>query len=356
MLIQQVQTSLVEADSLATNAFLVGGIEPLTLRDGYQQSIDTASQALATASANASAGELSDLQSVNAALARYTGLIESARANNRQGFPVGVAYLRQASQALGDEIVPALEQVSTSTQDRVNSAFDRSGTARWGIWVAGMIAILALVVCQVLLSKVTRRTLNLGLLIGTVLLLVAFVWGAASMAVAANNANDARDGPYTVATDIAAARIDAFAAKSNESLALINRGNGASFDEEWQGLIDDAHTALDRSREAAVADVRVDLDAYVDVHGQIRSLDEDGQWDDAVALATGFDQGQSNAVFGAFADSSSQVLNGAADDVDQQLADAADPLGRTRAVVLVLSLLAAIAVVWGFNQRMREYR
>src|SRR4051812_31463583 len=49
VLVQQVHTSLVEADSLATNAFLVGGIEPLTLRSGYQEGIASASTALAAA-------------------------------------------------------------------------------------------------------------------------------------------------------------------------------------------------------------------------------------------------------------------------------------------------------------------
>ena len=38
------------------------------------------------------------MESANAGLARYTGLIEQARANNRQGFPVGAAYQRQANE------------------------------------------------------------------------------------------------------------------------------------------------------------------------------------------------------------------------------------------------------------------
>lgn len=356
VLIQQVQTSLVEADSLATNAFLVGGIEPLTLREGYQRGIAAASQALARASAEARGSELDDLEAVSAALARYTGLIESARANNRQAFPVGVAYLRQATQVLTDEILPTLEQVSSSTEHRVDAAFDRSGSARWGIWIAGLIAIAALVACQVLLSRATKRTVNVGLVAATVLLVVAFAWGAISMSAAAARANDARDGPYRRATDVASARVDAFAAKSNESLALINRGSGSTFDEAWQASMTDARTSLGGSKDAAITDLLGGLDAYTDVHTDIRALDDAGQWDDAVALATGFGADQSNGVFAAFSERSASVLGDAAADVDRQLADAADPLGTTRGVVLVLSLLAAVATVWGFNQRMKEYR
>src|SRR5689334_21842035 len=42
VLVQRVHTSLVEADALATNAFLVGGLEPSQLRDGYTQGIQHA--------------------------------------------------------------------------------------------------------------------------------------------------------------------------------------------------------------------------------------------------------------------------------------------------------------------------
>ena len=45
-------------------------------------------------------GEAADLAAVADSVQRYAGLVESARANNRQGFPVGAAYLDQASAAL----------------------------------------------------------------------------------------------------------------------------------------------------------------------------------------------------------------------------------------------------------------
>ena len=76
----------------------------------------------------------------------------------------------------------------------------------------------------------------------------------------------------------------------------------------------------------------------------------------ATRSTAGFEPGQANEVFGVFADDSAAVLTAAATDLDDQLADAADPLGGARTVVLLLTLFAAIAVIFGFNQRMKEYR
>jgi hypothetical protein len=44
------------------------------------------------------------LAEANASLTTYTGLIESARANNRQGFPVGIGYLKNASTVLRSQV------------------------------------------------------------------------------------------------------------------------------------------------------------------------------------------------------------------------------------------------------------
>ena len=40
MRVQDIQTSLLRADALATNAFLVGGLEPAEQRAEYDEAID----------------------------------------------------------------------------------------------------------------------------------------------------------------------------------------------------------------------------------------------------------------------------------------------------------------------------
>jgi hypothetical protein len=206
-----------------------------------------------------------------------------------------------------------------------------------------------------MLSSATRRTLNVPLLAATVLLLVGLVWGGSSMASAASDASSARDGAYRTTTSLAQSRIDAFAAKSAESLTLINRGNGAASEEEWQVQYANALAELEQSRfrDTDLVDL---LEGYGAVHTQIRELDDGGDWDGAVAMATGFDPGTANAAFGAFDDESASILADAAADLDNRLDDATSPLGSLRTVLLVLSVLAAVGVAIGFTQRLREYR
>ena len=76
---------------------------------------------------------------MNRVLTEYTGLIEAARANNRQGFPVGAAYLRQASRVLaGGRAAPARARWCASNSNgckrrsrRGDTAARRSGPSCW---------------------------------------------------------------------------------------------------------------------------------------------------------------------------------------------------------------------------------
>ncbi len=77
--IQSIRTNLVKADANATNAFLVGGLEPPAVRDAYTNGITSTAKTLAAASA-ARADDAAALERVNRVLTEYTGLIEAARA------------------------------------------------------------------------------------------------------------------------------------------------------------------------------------------------------------------------------------------------------------------------------------
>ena len=128
--IQTIRTNLVKADANATNAFLVGGLEPPAVRDAYADGIATTARTLAEASA-ARSDDATALERVNRVLTEYTGLIEAARANNRQGFPVGAAYLRQASRVLRDDALPTLATLVQVEQRRVRG-LDRGRRPRAG--------------------------------------------------------------------------------------------------------------------------------------------------------------------------------------------------------------------------------
>ena len=59
----------------------------------------------------------------------YSGLVESARANSRQGFPIGAAYLRAAVIAVDVTMLPAADRLYTSEAQRLNDDY-RTGSSR----------------------------------------------------------------------------------------------------------------------------------------------------------------------------------------------------------------------------------
>jgi hypothetical protein len=355
--IQRIRTNLVKADANATNAFLVGGLEPPAVREAYTNGIATAARALAEA-AGARADDAAALQQVNRVLSEYTGLIESARANNRQGFPVGAAYLRQASQVLRDRALPPLARLVRAERSRVEDSISAGNSAEDAVILLLVLALAALVAAQIFLSMKTRRTFNRPLLAATALVLVAGLVAFGAVAWAQSQANDARDGPYRQTVALASARISGFDAKSAEALTLIARGSGAPFEQRFQATSQAASAALtaDRSTGAPVnaQAAAAAFQRYRAEHQKLRTLDDGGQHDQAVAAATG--TGAANQAFAEFERASSRALAAEAADLSDDLDGAAAPLVPVAWLVLLAGLAAAVLAWRGMAQRLREYR
>jgi hypothetical protein len=93
----QLYTTLSVADAAAATAFIAGA-EPQDVRQRYEQAITDASVAVTRASSGLTDEPMVQLLGrVNAELSVYTGLVETARTNNRAGNPVGSSYLSEAS-------------------------------------------------------------------------------------------------------------------------------------------------------------------------------------------------------------------------------------------------------------------
>ena len=60
--------------------------------------------------------------------------------------------------------------------------------------------------------------------------------------------------------------------------------------------------------------------------------------------------------FETFDEASSARLEVYAAAIDRELDDAGGPLGTPRLAIVLLTVLAGAATVWGFNLRMKEYR
>src|SRR6266581_7886662 len=111
--LQQIYRALSDADATAASAFLSGGLEPIAARRRYQADIAQAAAHLESATAAAGHSPAArDLARLSAGLPVYAGEVETARADNRLGLPLGAAYLREASSLMRGALLPAARDVS----------------------------------------------------------------------------------------------------------------------------------------------------------------------------------------------------------------------------------------------------
>lgn len=348
--IQDVRNDLVVADATATNAFLVGGLEPPAQRATYDAAIASAAGGLARLAGSQQA-DAEALGKANAGLTTYTGLVEQARANNRQGFPVGAAYLDQASSVLRSDVLPELDALVQTNSDRVDSSFDSVSTTP-RLLALGVLALIAFVVVQTWLARRTHRRLNSGLFWATVLALLASVAGALVLGRTAQNSADVRVGSYADTVAVSHAYSLANDAKSMESFTLIKRGSGQAYEQTFT-----TETAQARTLLAGVDDGLVSsLDAWTAEHRKIRALDDAGKWDDAVALAISTEPGSPNAAFDAFSTAASGSVRSSAAATRDALSGAGTSAVVVGWLILVVGLLAAVLSWRGISRRVEEYR
>jgi len=116
----QLYTTLSIADAAAATAFIAGA-EPRAVRQRYEQAITDAADAVTRSSSGLTDEPMVQLLGrINARLAVYTGLVETARTNNRAGNPVGSSYLSEASSLMQQTILPDAQKLYEETSARVD--------------------------------------------------------------------------------------------------------------------------------------------------------------------------------------------------------------------------------------------
>ncbi len=355
--VQAIQNHVIQADADATNAFLVGGLEPPAQRADYTDAITDASKLIAEA-AQSQPADGPALGALNEALVSYATEIEQARANNRQALPIGAQYLKDASSDLRADALPPLKNLVDANNQRVEEEFDNARTAVIWLGVAGFLTLVVLVLGLVWLARRMRRYVNAPLAAAAAIVLVTLLLGAIGLVGIGNKVDSVRGGVYAATLSTAQARIAGFDAKSNESLTLIARGSGAAFETAWQGSDDVVQRELGKlsSNEATAELEPLPWDGYASVHQQIRKLDDAGNWDGAVQLATGTGSKSGNATFASFDTSSGDQLNSLGKDTASQLDQAGGWLPFAAALGLVAGIIAALCAWWGVSLRLEEYR
>ena len=348
--VQEIRSAIIEADSIATTTFLVGGLESADQRARYEARLGDAAAGLALLSGGLSGGDLDQLTNANSTLNAFSGLVEQARANNRQGFPVGAAYQRQASALVRDQLLTSIDLLEQHARDEVNSNIVSAHRIGWVLPLAGVVVLAAMAAGSVWMFGRTHRVLNVPLGLAALITVVVVGIAVFSMGSAMSAADDVVTGDLRQADRYSQVRVAGFEARSDEALTLINRGNGQANEAAYQEAVSTVTTILNgRDGNAALSDSFL---GYDDLHRKLRALDDGGDWDSARNQLLN----ESATAFDSFSSGVEDVVQARSASAESDLDDAGSGLGSARVVLIIGALLAAGLVTVGYGQRLREYR
>ena len=182
---QSLYANLSAADTAASSSFVLVGDASSQSRSDYARSYQRAGKAIAQAATGFNTGdpELALLENLSQKLPVYTGLVETAWANNQQGNPVGVAYMSEASTLMREDLLPAASQLNVLTGQNVDKQQKALTEPLWVPLTGLVVALIALLVGQIWLAGITNRRLNRGMLCASVLMVVATLWGGTANAI-----------------------------------------------------------------------------------------------------------------------------------------------------------------------------
>ena len=365
---QHLYTSLSVADAAAGTAFISGGLEPQPVRDHYDQAIGEAAAELVAQSARVGTQEAAEPDNdaelrtgIATELPVYTGLIETARTNNREGHPVGAAYLSEASNLMQGSMLPQAERLQEHRWAAITETQRDHVRPPWAAIGLPILALAALIGAQYYLARRWRRVLNPGLLAASGVLLILLSWTVIAGSFSAVATASGRDHGAIPGDRLTTSRILAQQARAAETLKLVRRDASSDYDNTFDNSItrlDDLLTdyPTDAPGAGEVRTAHGALDRWRAAHERMTDALGRGDFLQAsnVAIGTGPEQASAavETLDTALADGIAHTRQTLRDDIS----DAARSLNFLAPGALVLAALAAAFVLAGLWPRLREYR
>ncbi|MFJ6846047.1 hypothetical protein ACIQRE_25660 [Streptomyces griseoluteus] len=366
--------SLADANTAASTGFLAGPRESAANRERYEEDIRTAASGLVRAAADTEPGSASEatVRKLNRLLPEYKGLVERARVYNRQGYPVGGAYLRYANEKMQTEMLPAAQDLYTKENQRLDADYADATPYPWAAIALGLLALAALGLAQYRDFRRTNRVLNHGLVAASAATAVVLLWLLAGHTVARSGLFGSYDHGIRSLNVLHNAQIAALKARGNENLSLVARGaetvevNGAkqdayyyAFDRDLAALearlTEARRLADDAAGGAPVDSALADTAEWKKRHGAARTEDERGNYQRALEQVIGADD-TTGAAFDGVDGSLTRALGHEQTEFDRAAADGRDAMGGLPAGAAVLGVLGAAGAVFGIGRRLSEYR
>ncbi|MGW2044428.1 hypothetical protein ACWCPF_04480 [Streptomyces sp. NPDC001858] len=370
--------SLADANTAASSGFLAGGEETAESRQRYEEDIDTAAAKLVTAANNADPGSPStaSITKLNKLLPEYKGLVERARTYNRQGFPVGGAYLRYANEKMQGEMLPAAVELYKTENRRLQADYGDATPYPWAAIGLGVLALAGLAWAQARNYRRTNRVLNHGLVAATAASTVVLLWLVVGHTVARAGLEDSYEHGVRSLNVLHDARIASLKARGNENLTLVARGAETvkvtadgkevtldKYDHEFatematlgKGLAQAAKLADDQAGEKPVASAESNMAEWEKRHTTARAQDDNGNYEQALALVIG-GKDATGACFDNVDQNLADALAHEQTEFKEAAGDGLDAMTGLSVGAAVLAVLGAAGAVLGIGRRLSEYR
>lgn len=358
---QNLYASLTIADASANTAFSRGTLNSnQDLASDFDDVIAQASMSAtraATGINDVDDPEMKDIATVQRLLPVYTGMIETARANARQGNPVSVAYLASASNLMQTQILPAAKSLYERTSTTTNAEQRKLSRPPFFPMSGMAAAILMLILTQWWLTRRTGRLFNIGLFGATALMTMALVgvgiattqpWQSTSLF------GDQRPDVHAL-TEV---RINAQQLRASETLGLVRRqpADAESFSQSVSSLVGELENvdanAPDDDVKAAVRAIY----SWESGHNLMMEHLRAGDYAGAVRIAT--DENNTSSSATAFNHFDQSLQNSIAESrltARENLDQSRRALATLSLATVTLTIVAAVLVAFGFRHRLLEY-
>ncbi|MEV0179407.1 hypothetical protein AB0I54_08905 [Streptomyces sp. NPDC050625] len=366
--------SLADANTAASSGFLAGGQETAAARDRYEKDISTAAAKLVTAAAASDPGSPSEaaISKLNKLLPEYKGLVERARTYNRQGYPVGGAYLRYANDKMQNEMLPAAEDLYKKENDKLRSDYGNATPYPWAAIALGVLVLAALAWAQHRNYRRTNRVLNHGLVGATAFATVVLLWLVVGHSIARAGLNDSYDHGVRSLNVLHDARIASLKARGNENLSLVARGAETitvgdttydafyyDFDKDMKalgkGLTEAQRLSDDQAGSKPVKAAEGNMTVWKQRHASARTEDENGNYQQALDKVIGA-KGATGECFDSVDDNLKTAITHEQAEFGQAAGDGRDAMTGLPIGAAVLAVLGAAGALLGIGRRLSEYR
>ena len=342
------RTSLAAADADGAATLLSGGLEDAERRASYDANLLAASHALTEAALVATDDDRGDIAALADGLVRYAGLVETSRANSRQGFPVGSAYLTQARALARDDLAPRAERLRRSGEQRIARAANSvGGPVGVQAVVVLTIALLGVIAGGAVMAGRTRRILHPALVAAAALVVASLFVAGGSLATQSAELRSAATGTLDAVINANDASFALSRLRVTEISAVAARGSGRALYDQFRT---DGTALLERVNAGALESA---VREYVRAVDQVADLDI-RQGDNRAAAAVTLD-GESADAFDRAAELAEERVGLSSAELDRRFRRAADG-DVAPAIPILVAVFAAALAAFAVLRRSRNYR